>query len=153
MQANEYLLKPISMSKFALMIKRLLNSENAVKTAVAADDFFFIKTDQVQKYTKINIRDIIMIEGLNNYVKIHTVHETHVAYLTMKELESKLQDNQNFVRVQRSFIVSMNYITKVEGFTIILSNKMEVPLGTTYKKQFLVFLGEKTMKSKRNVSD
>ncbi|MNY08749.1 LytTr DNA-binding domain protein [compost metagenome] len=71
----------------------------------------------------------------------------------MKELESKLQDNQNFVRVQRSFIVSMNYITKVEGFTIILSNKMEVPLGTTYKKQFLVFLGEKTMKSKRNVSD
>ncbi|WP_342327365.1 LytTR family DNA-binding domain-containing protein [Pedobacter sp. FW305-3-2-15-E-R2A2] len=152
-QANEYLLKPISMSKFALMIKRLLNSELAVKNAVAADDFFFIKTDQVQKYTKINIRDIIMIEGLNNYVKIHTVNETHVAYLTMKELETKLQDNHNFVRVQRSFIVSMNYITKVEGYTIILSNKMEVPLGTTYKKQFLVFLGEKTMKSKRNVPD
>lgn len=152
-QANDYLLKPISMSKFALMIKKLLNAETLVKSIPATDDFFFIKTDQVQKYTKINIRDIIMIEGLNNYVKIHTVQETHVAYLTMKELESKLHDHQNFVRVQRSFIVSMNYISKVEGYTIILSNKMEVPLGTTYKKQFLVFLGEKTMKSKRNLSD
>lgn len=152
-RANEYLLKPISMSKFALMIKRLLNMENAVKNTSVTDDFFFIKTDQIQKYTKINIRDIIMIEGLNNYVKIHTVQETHIAYLTMKELESKLQVSNNFVRVQRSFIVAMNYINKVEGYTIILNNKMEIPLGTTYKKQFLMFLGEKTMKSKRNMSD
>lgn len=152
-QANEYLLKPISMSKFAVMIKRLLNAETPVKSVANSDDFFFIKTDQVQKYTKINIRDIIMIEGLNNYVKIHTVQETHVAYLTMKEMESKLRGNENFVRVQRSFIVSMNYINKVEGYTIILNNKMEVPLGTTYKKQFLMFLGEKTMKSSRNLSD
>lgn len=152
-QANEYLLKPISMSKFAVMIKRLLNAEAPAKTVANSDDFFFIKTDQVQKYTKINIRDIIMIEGLNNYVKIHTILETHVAYLTMKEMESKLQGNENFVRVQRSFIVSMNYINKVEGYTIILNNKMEVPLGTTYKKQFLMFLGEKTMKSSRNLSD
>ena len=153
-RANEYLLKPISISKFALMIKRLLIEEApAPKQPVIHDDFFFIKTDQVQKYTKINIKDIIMIEGLNNYVKIHTTRETHVAYLTMKELEAKLQGDNNFVRVQRSFIISMNYINKVEGYTIVLTNKMEVPLGTTYKKHFLDFLGEKTMKSSRSVSD
>lgn len=152
-QANEYLLKPISMSKFAVMIKRLLNLETTSKATALADDFFFIKTDQIQKYTKINIKDIIMIEGLNNYVKIHTCTETHVAYLTMKELESKLQDINNFVRVQRSFIVAVNYIQKVEGNTIVLNNKMEIPLGTTYKKQFLMFLAEKTMKSNRSISE
>ncbi|EDM38452.1 two-component response regulator [Pedobacter sp. BAL39] len=152
-QANEYLLKPISMSKFALMIKRLLGEIQPKITETTVEDFFFIKTDQVQKYTKINIRDIVMVEGLNNYVKIHTTQETHIAYLTMKEVEAKLNGGQSFVRVQRSFIISMNFITKVEGYTIFLNNKTEVPLGVTYKKQFLTYLGEKTMKSKRTMSD
>lgn len=152
-QANEYLLKPISMSKFALMINRMLSTAEIKKSDPVKEDFFFIKTDQIQKYTKINIRDIMMIEGLNNYVKIHTTQETHIAYLTMKEVEAKLDGSQSFVRVQRSFIISMNFITKVEGYTIFLSNKAEVPLGVTYKKQFLTYLGEKTMKSKRSMSD
>ncbi|WP_316811805.1 LytTR family DNA-binding domain-containing protein [Pedobacter heparinus] len=152
-QANEYLLKPISMSKFALMINRLLKSETDLRREMREEDFFFIKTDQVQKYVKINMRDLVAIEGLNNYVKIHTVNGMHIAYLTIKELEAKLEGNSSFIRVQRSFIISMDFINKVEGASITLNNKLEVPLGTTYKKQFLTFLERKTLRSNRGISD
>ncbi|ACU04457.1 MULTISPECIES: LytR/AlgR family response regulator transcription factor [Pedobacter] len=152
-QANEYLLKPISMTKFALMINRLLKSEINLKREMKDEDFFFIKTDQVQKYVRVNLRDLVAIEGLNNYVKIHTVSGMHIAYLTMKELETKLEGNSSFIRVQRSFIISMDFINKVEGASITLNNKLEVPLGTTYRKQFLTFLERNTLRSNRNISD
>lgn len=152
-QANEYLLKPISMSKFALMINRLLKSESSLKKVANDEDFFFIKTDQVQKYVRINLKDLIAIEGLNNYVKIHTVGGMHIAYLTMKELEVKLDGNNSFIRVQRSFIISMDFINKVEGASITLNNKLEVPLGTTYRKHFLTFLEKKTLRSSRGLPD
>lgn len=152
-QANEYLLKPISLSKFALMIDRLLKLEECLKKESGNEDFFFIKTDQVQKYIKVNLQDLVAIEGLNNYVKIHTVNGMHIAYLTMKEIESKLDGNSSFIRVQRSFIISMHHINKVEGAFITLNNKLEVPLGTTYRKQFFNFLERKTIRSTRNVSE
>lgn len=152
-QANEYLLKPISMSKFALAVNRILTSEDEQKTESSEEDFFFIKTDQVQKYIKINLKDLVAVEGLNNYVKIHTVNGMHIAYLTIRELEEKLTGNSSFIRVQRSFIISMNYINKVEGAFITLNNKLEVPLGRTYKKQFLTFLEKKTLRSKRGISN
>ena len=152
-QANEYLLKPISMSKFALMINRLVKSEMNLKNEAKREEYFFIKTDQVQKYVKINVKDLVAIEGLNNYVKIHTVNAIYIAYLTMKELETKLEGNNSFIRVQRSFIVSMDFINKVEGATITLNNKLDVPLGTTYRKQFLTFLEKKTLRSNRGISD
>lgn len=152
-QANEYLLKPISMSKFALMVNRLIKSEASLKREVKTEDFFFIKTDQTQRYIKVNLRDLIAVEGLNNYIKIHTLSGTYVAYLTMKEMEAKLDGNDNFMRVQRSFIISMDHINKVEASTILLSNKLEVPLGTTYKKYFLTFLDRNTIKSTRNLTE
>lgn len=152
-QANAYLLKPISMSKFALMINGLLKSELNLKNATNDEDFFFIKTDQAQKYVKINLKDLVAIEGLNNYVKIHTVAGMYIAYLTMKELEVKLEGNSSFIRVQRSFIISMDFINKVEGAFITLNNKLEVPLGTTYRKHFLTFLEKKTLRSNRGLSD
>lgn len=152
-QANEYLLKPISISKFALMIDKLLKLEESLKKESESDDFFFIKTDQVQKYIKVDLKDLVAIEGLNNYVKIHTVNGMHIAYLTMKEIESKLDGNSSFIRVQRSFIISMHFINKVEGAFITLNNKLEVPLGTTYRKQFFTFLEKKTLRSNRKITE
>lgn len=152
-QANEYLLKPISMSKFALMVNRLLKLDADFRRETNNDEFFFIKTDQVQKYIKVNLKDLVAIEGLNNYVKIHTITGMHIAYLTMKELEAKLDGHSSFIRVQRSFIISTNFINKVEGAFITLSNKLEVPLGATYRKLFFTFLEKKTLKSNRGGSE
>jgi len=150
-QANEYLLKPISMSKFALAINRLLQSDMGFKNEEKQLDYFFIRADQSQKYIKVNLKDLIAVEALNNYVKIHTVTGIYVTYLTIKEVAEKLEGNSSFMRVQRSFIISMDFISKVEGASITLSNKLEVPLGTTYKKQFFSFLEEMTLRTVRGL--
>jgi len=71
----------------------------------------------------------------------------------MKELELKLEGNSTFIRVQRSFIISTDHINKVEGATITLNHKLEVPLGTTYKKQFFTFMEKKTLRSTRGVPE
>jgi two-component system LytT family response regulator len=150
-QVNEYLLKPISMSKFALTVNRLLQSDTRFKNEEKQVDYFFIRADQSQKYVKINLKDLIAVEALNNYVKIHTINGIYVTYLTIKEVAEKLDGNSSFMRVQRSFIIAMDFISKVEGACITLSNKLEVPLGTTYKKQFLTFLEEKTLRTVRGI--
>lgn len=150
-QANDYLLKPISLSKFALVVNRLLKFEVNAKKVLSAEDYFFVKTDQAQKLVRINIKDLLAIEGGNNYINIHTVDKMHSAYLTMKEMETKLQGNSSFVRVHRSFIISSDWIEKVEGGNITLRNNLVVPLGGTFKKEFFTLLEKKTLKTNRNL--
>lgn len=154
-QANEYLLKPISISNFAISINKMIDFAQFEKPRrqPTQSDFFFIKTEQSQKYIKINLKDLVAVEGLNNYVKIHTINAMHVAYLTIKEVEAKLEDDQSFIRVQRSYIISINHVNKIEGAFITMNNHIEVPLGTTYKKKFLSFLEDKTLRSNRGLSD
>lgn len=153
-QANEYLLKPISISRFALTMNRLLKSEmNFLPAEPKNEDFFFIKADQAQKYIKVNLKDLVAIESLNNYIKLHTVSGVHIVYLTMKELEAKLEGKTSFIRVQRSFIISLDFIDKVEGAFITLNGKLEVPLGTTYRKPFFSYLEGRMLKSTRGISE
>ncbi|MNL47251.1 LytTr DNA-binding domain protein [compost metagenome] len=77
----------------------------------------------------------------------------YVVYLTIKEVEHKLVGDRSFIRVQRSFIISMDHVNKIEGSFITLNNNLEVPLGSTYKKQFLSFLEDKTLRSNRGVPE
>lgn len=151
--ANGYLLKPISLSRFALAIEQLVNSDKSLKKEYEEEDYFFVRENPFQKYVRINLRELVAIEGLNNYVKIHTVNGIHVTYLTMRDLQEKLDGNNTFIRVQRSFIISMDYINKVEGAFILLNNNLEVPLGTTYKKNFFDFLDKRTLRSNRSISE
>ncbi|MDP5120086.1 MAG: LytTR family transcriptional regulator, partial [Spirosomaceae bacterium] len=69
------------------------------------DDHVFVKADG--KVQKIRFEDILYIEGLGNYVTMHTVAGKIVTLLTMKEVEARLPKN-TFMRVHRSFIVSLN---------------------------------------------
>jgi two-component system LytT family response regulator len=153
--ANDYLLKPISLNNFAIAINKMIDFDKLGRDRIEpkSSDFFFIKTDQSQKYIKVNLKDLVAVEGLNNYVKIHTVNAMYVVYLTIKEVEHKLVGDRSFIRVQRSFIISMDHVNKIEGSFITLNNNLEVPLGSTYKKQFLSFLEDKTLRSNRGVPE
>lgn len=150
-QANDYLLKPISLNKFALVVNRLLKFEADNSKVVSAEDFFYVRTDQAQKLVRINIKDLLAIEGGNNYINIHTLEKMHTAYLTMKEMETKLEGYSSFIRVHRSFIISSDWIEKVEGGNITLRTNLIVPLGGTYKKDFFTLLEKKTLRTSRNL--
>lgn len=149
-RADHYLLKPIAMNKFVLTVDLLLKSRQEAKTIPAMQDSsFYIRSDQKNKLIKICPEEILLIEGLKNYVLITTLHHKHIAYLTMKEVEMALNASSDFIRVHKSFIVSKKFIERVEGRNIRLVNNQEVPIGDTYRQEFNDYINGKVFLSGR----
>ena len=154
--ADHYLLKPISLAKFATVIERLLQGRDQELTTPAQateDGAFFVKSEQKNKFIKIQAEEIMAVEGLKNYVILHTLSQRHVVYLTMKEMEEALAPTGNFIRVHKSYVVAKKYLSQVEGNTIRLTNNLEVPIGSTYRQVFFEYLSRKAFISGRSAHD
>lgn len=138
---TDYLLKPISYPRFEEAIKRaieqivLLDSKNQNTTnpPVEKKDYITIRADY--KLYKINFSQIRYIEGHSEYVKFYTDQRNIMAYYTLKKLELELPENQ-FIRVHKSFIVSMNYVQEIESEFVVLEDK-KIPIGHRYKEQLM----------------
>lgn len=148
-RADHFLLKPISMSKFAVAVDLLLKSRDITPNPSPADNTFYIKSDQKNKLIKIHLHEIISIEGLKNYVLIHTSAQRHIAYLTMKEIENALSHTNGFIRVHKSFIISKHHIERVENRSVLLKQNIEVPIGDTYRQAFFEYITGKVIVSGR----
>jgi DNA-binding LytR/AlgR family response regulator len=96
-------------------------------------DYFFIKTDS--KYERIQFSDILFVESLQNYVVIHTTSGKHTVYLTLKSVETYLPPTQ-FLKVQKSFIVSLAKIEGIEGSDVLMG-KHRIPISRQDKDSVL----------------
>ena len=148
----DYLLKPISFARFIKGAQRALTLIQPAAPAPAKDedDFIFVKTEQKGKLIKINIKDILFIEGLKNYVKIHTRQgEGIIALLNMKDLEERLPAT-DFARTHKSFLLATGYIKMIEGNLVHLQHTPEtVPVGDTYREAFMNLMKGKIMTNKK----
>jgi len=147
--ACDYLLKPYSFGRFLKATQKALD-QKIMKDAVKSEtiksangdnaeeqksDSFFIKTDR-GKYVQVNHADIFYIEGLKNYCSIYTDVKRHVSLVSMKSLSDGLPEN-DFVRVHKSYIISIKKIDSIVGNMIVFSDKKErIPIGTTYRNDF-----------------
>jgi two-component system, LytTR family, response regulator len=109
-------------------------------------DFILVKTETRGKLIKILLSEIIFIEGLGNYVAINTAKDKILCLITFKELEIKLSLS-HFIRVHKSFIISIANITMIEGNQIRLGT-YAVPIGENYKSKLLEALGDKIINKK-----
>ncbi len=134
--AVDYLLKPFTFERF-------LKSANKVQQALASEqqsvsssgDYIFVKSGY--DMVKVRFADIHYIEGLKDYVKIHTTQKTIIALLTMKSLESSLP--AGFLRVHRSYIINFEHLESVGRRNLIVA-KQDIPLGDMYREQFMAKL-------------
>ena len=136
----DYLLKPYPFERFLKAVnkvheyldlrERASNQGNA-KEIVASPNFLFVKADY--KLYKINLKDILYIEGLKDYVKIYASEKPIVTQMSMKGLEEKLPP-QDFIRVHRSFIVAFNKIDFVQKHMLTIGKK-EIPISEHYRDQ------------------
>jgi DNA-binding LytR/AlgR family response regulator len=94
--------------------------------------YIFIKVEN--KMVRVELDDIIYIEGLKNYVSIHTKTQRIITLQVMKQLEEILPPNR-FVRVHKSFIVALDKINSIERQEIYLKDKI-IPIGNTYTENF-----------------
>ncbi len=139
--ATDYLLKPFSFERFlqaAQKVKAIYDLKNQVQPT--EPQYLFIRADY--SLNKILVSDILFIEGLDDYLKIHIdSQKTIVARMTMKAILEKLPA-QEFVRVHRSFIVPISRIEKVRNKIIYIRDE-EIPVSASYEAAFHAMIGSK----------
>ncbi|QIX60940.1 response regulator transcription factor [Hymenobacter sp. BT18] len=146
----DYLLKPISFERFVKAAQKVLAQgplsqllpapAPAVAPVAASAGHMFVKGESKNKFLRVNYADILYIEGLSNYVSIHLPGQRIVTYQTLRELAETLPQPP-FLRVHKSFIVSLDKIRMVDGNTIYLHDK-EIPVSDTYREQLYRLIRE-----------
>ena len=139
------MVKPIPFHRFlkaATRAQNLLNLENEELTPKVNNEslskFIFVKSEY--ENLKVNLDEIKYIEGLKDYIKIYTSAERPILTLnSLKNFEDKL-GHLNFVRVHKSFIISIQHIHSVQRNRIIIDNK-RIPIGLNYKDEFINKIG------------
>lgn len=128
----DYLVKPVLPGRFMQAIEKtkevVESTKGDVKTS-AEQDFVFVKDNGVLK--KINVDDMLYLEAMGDYVKVYTGQRFHVLHATLKSIEDKLP-TAKFVRVHRSYIVSLNKIDFIQDGAISIG-KTSVPIADTYR--------------------
>lgn len=127
--AVDYLLKPFSFERFKAAVEK-------VKTTSEKDEVKYLSIRADYKLHKINFKDILLIEGLDDYIKIHlTDHSIITARSSMKNILEKLPEKY-FLRVHRSYIVPVLYIKTMVNRNIHIEDFI-IPIGDTYKDQVI----------------
>ncbi len=137
LDAVDYLLKPFTFERFLKAVNKAYQQINMQAPApkqpsVAVKDYMFVKSGY--DIIKVYYQNIRYIEGLKDYVKIHTDEKIVVSLMSMKVLADELPDR--FVRVHRSFIVNFERINLVQKRKIFIQ-KVEIPIGEVYRDAFL----------------
>ncbi len=139
LQAVDYLLKPISFERLLQALNKYLNENILVEYAKPAQieeektDYFFVRSDR--KMIKISFSEILYIESLSDYIKIHLTDKSVVTRETIANIETKLPQN-DFLRVHRSFIVAK---AAIESFTseFVEIGKKQITISRSYKNEVL----------------
>lgn len=144
LNAVDYLLKPIPFERFLKAVNKVYELHmlrNPIKESKLesipeikrTDDFIMVKSDYQSH--RINLNDILFIEGLKDYVKIHLETAKPVVTLnSLKNMADKLPAEM-FIRVHKSYIVSINKINSIVRNRIIIGDKW-IPIGENFKDTF-----------------
>ncbi len=127
----DYLVKPIALPRFKQAIEKAEEALDSNKQEVKVEEqgFVFVKDNGVLK--RISIEDILFLEAMGDYVKVHTPQKFHVVHATLKSIEEKLPSSK-FLRVHRSYIVAINKIDFIQEGTITIG-KTTIPVADTHK--------------------
>lgn len=136
LDVTDYLLKPFTFVRFQQAVQKAV--KNLDKTNAPDKKFIFIKTEY--RLEKVFTDDILYIEGMRDYRRIHTGTKRIMTLQTFKELEQMIPGN-NIYRVHKSFMVNVDKIESIEKDQVKIGDKM-IPVSDTYKKDFMVRTGQ-----------
>lgn len=139
----DYLLKPISYERFSKTIDKIIDGKIFSEAKKSKDntpgDHIFIKSNS--KFFRVSFPEIIYIEGMKDYLKIHTLEHTIVTHQTMNDMENILPTRQ-FIRIHKSYIVAFAHIKSIFGNSVELE-QTTIPIGLNYKEKLMNFIGRK----------
>jgi DNA-binding LytR/AlgR family response regulator len=139
LQAVDYLLKPISFERFLKAVHNFfdISSQKVTSSDSVAkkneNHFIFVRSER--KMVKVDFGEILYVESLSDYIKIHTNNKTIVTRETITNIEAKLPKSQ-FLRIHRSYIASIKNIESYTNEFVEIKNKA-LPISRSYKESIL----------------
>ncbi|NOQ26663.1 MAG: response regulator [Bacteroidales bacterium] len=137
LDALDYLVKPISFERFLKAINKFLSQAEIIQTSESAEiqekDYIILKSDK--KNYKIKFDEILFVESLDNYIKVHTKDLSIICYERLSGIEDELPNN-NFIRIHRSYIINLS---KIDVFTsaYVEIGERKFTIGRNYKDDVL----------------
>ena len=141
LEVKDYLLKPFSFERFYKGVLRIYHEQNQghetgnkeSKPGIKSEqEYIFIKVGQ--RIQKVAVSDILFVEGMKDYLRIHTVEEKIMTLLSFAKLE-ELLPSHGFARVHRSFLVAIDKIDHIEKNRIWITDQA-IPISDTYADAF-----------------
>lgn len=143
--ALDYLLKPFTYAEFLKAASKALHWFEMVRNGEEASrktrESIFVKSDY--KLIQIELRNILYIEGVKDYIKIQTEEGPTLTLMSMKTIEEHLPPDR-FIRVHRSFIVNIDKIRTIERNRIVFG-KTYIPISDSHKEHFMALLQKRTL--------
>ena len=130
--AIDYLLKPIEYDRFLKSVYKAKEYIDYLNHQELHDGYLFVKSDY--QMVKIILKDILYIEGLDDYIKIYLPNKSVLTLMTLKTIMQKLPTNE-FIRVHRSYIVPISKIDHISRSKIKIIER-EIPIGVSYSDNF-----------------
>ncbi|TDO95667.1 LytTR family two component transcriptional regulator [Flavobacterium sp. 245] len=130
----DYLVKPIPLPRFIKCINKItteFNLKNNIKVETTkGDSHIFIKVDK--KMMKINIEEILFVEGMKEYIKVVTPDKTYITHKSLTSLSEELPADR-FLRIHKSYVIALNKVKSIEGNRIQIQS-YTIPIGRNYSK-------------------
>jgi DNA-binding LytR/AlgR family response regulator len=135
LNVSDYLLKPFSFSRFLNSVNNIIEKINEKQNKKVVE-YIFIKTEN--RLEKVNLSDILYIEGMSDYRKIHTTSKRIMTLQSFNELENIIPSSI-ICRVHKSYMVAINKIETIERRRIKINSKL-IPISDTYKDFFFKYI-------------
>ena len=139
LRITDYLLKPFTFNRFLQAVNKA-HDNITNRTSNAQPDFIFVKTEN--RLEKILLSEIIYIEGMRDYRRIHTVDKKVMTLQNFSDFE-KIIPSTLLCRVHKSYMVALNKIESVERGRIKIGNQV-IPISETYKEAFFQLINNRT---------
>ena len=130
----DYLVKPIKFERLLKTINKIrhnvYNKEAHFHNRSNEDPHIFLRTNR--KILKVRIKDILYLESLKDYVRVHTIDQNHIIHSSLTAVTEELKPT-GFLRVHNSFTISLPKVDAING-NIIEIDKNKIPIGRKYKE-------------------
>jgi len=136
----DYLLKPISFERLFKAINRFIKASETSILNTEKQEQTHIQLKSNKKMYQLKFDEILFVQGLDDYILVHTKNQKLSCYYRMKEMEEKLPANM-FIRIHRSTIVNRNQISSFSAAGIEIAGQ-RFPIGKTYREQVLSILNK-----------
>lgn len=138
LDAIDYLIKPVKLERFQKAVSKAHTYSKLFKTYTdnnieqTTDEFFFVKADR--RIFKVYFSNILFIQGLKDYVVMHTENQKIITAMNIKTIHDQLSKD-TFVRVSKSYVINAKHIGSVDNNTVYIGTN-EIPIGNIYRDFF-----------------